>query len=51
MNCSEYKNIQEFQGAGNLITEQQTYYFNPLLQIAQRRKETTARTSHTSAVQ
>ena len=51
MNCWEYKYIQEFQRAGKLITEQQTYDFNPLLAIAQKRKETTVRTSQTSAVQ
>jgi hypothetical protein len=51
MNCWEYKYIQEFQRAGKLITEQQTYDFSPLLAIAQKRKETTVRTSQTSAVQ
>jgi hypothetical protein len=51
MNCWEYKYIQEFQPAGKLITEQQTYDFNPLLAIAQKRKETTVTTSQTSAVQ
>ena len=51
MNCWEYKYIQEFQRAGKLITEQQTYDFNPLLAIAQKRKETTVTTSQTSAVQ
>jgi hypothetical protein len=51
MNCCEYKYIQEFQRAGKLITEQQTYDVNPLLAIAQKRKEMTVRTSQTSAVQ
>jgi len=47
----EYKYIQEFQRAGKLITEQQTYDFNPLLAITTKRKEATERTSHTSTVQ
>ena len=51
MNCWKYKYIQEFQRAGKLITEQQTYDFNPLLAIAQKRKETAVRTSQTSEVQ
>jgi hypothetical protein len=51
MNCWEYKYIQEFQRAGKLITEQQTYDFNPHLAIAQKRKETAVRTSQTSEVQ
>ena len=51
MNCWEYKYIQEFQRAGKLITEQQTYDFNPLLAITTKRKEAAERTSHTSTVQ
>jgi len=51
MNCWEFKYIQEFQRAGRLITEQQTYHFNPLLTITPKRKEATERTSHTSTVQ
>ena len=51
MNCWDYKYIQEFQRAGKLITEQQTYDFNPLLAITPKRKEATERTSQTSAVQ
>ena len=51
MNCWEYKYIQEFQLAGKLITEQQTYDFNPLLAITPKRKEATEITSHTSAAQ
>ena len=51
MNCWEYKYIEEFQRAGKLIIEQQTSEFNPLLAIAQKRKEMTVRTSQTSAVQ
>ena len=38
MNCWEYKYIQEFQRAGKLITEQQTYDFNPLLAITPKKK-------------
>ena len=51
MNCWEYKYIQEFQRAGKLITEQQTYDFNPLLAITPKRQEATDRTSQTSKVQ
>ena len=51
MNCWEYKYIQEFQRAGRLITEQQTYDFNPLLAITPKRKEAADRTSHTCTVQ
>jgi hypothetical protein len=51
MNCWEYKYIQEFQRAGKLITEQQTYDFNPLLVITPKRKEATEGTSQTSTVQ
>jgi len=51
MNCWEYKYIQEFQRAGKLITEQQTYAFNPLLAITPKRKEAAEITSHTSTVQ
>jgi hypothetical protein len=39
MNCWEYKYIQEFQRAGRLITEQQTYDFNPLFAIASKEKK------------
>ena len=39
MNCWEYKYIQEFQRAGKLITEQQTYDFNPSLWSHQREKK------------
>ena len=48
MNCWEYKYIQEFQLAGRLITEQQTYDFNPLVAITQKTKEAAERTSHTA---
>jgi hypothetical protein len=51
MNCWEYKYIQEFQRAGRLIMEQQTYAFNPLLAITPKRKEAAEITSHTSTVQ
>ena len=39
MNCWKYKYIQEFQQAGRLITEQQTYDFNPLLAITPNKKK------------
>ena len=39
MYCWEYKYIQEFQRAGKLITEQQTYDFNPLLAITPKTKK------------
>jgi len=51
MNCWEYKYIQEFQRAGRLIMEQQTYDFNPLLAITPKTKEAAERTSHTGTVQ
>ena len=51
MNCWEYKYIQQFQRAGRLITEQQTYDFNPLLTITPKTKEAAERNSHTSTVQ
>jgi len=51
MNCWEYKYIQEYQRAGRLITEHQTYDFNPFLAITPENKEAADRTSHTSTVQ
>jgi len=51
MSCWECKYIQQFQRAGRLITEQQTYAFNPLLAITPKRKEAADRTSHTGTVQ
>ena len=38
MNCWEFKYIQEFQRVGRLITEQQTYDFNPFLAITPKKK-------------
>jgi len=35
MNCWEQKYIQEYHRLGKLITEQQTYEYNPLFTIAQ----------------
>ena len=34
MNCWEQKYIQEYHRLGKLITEQQTYEYNPLFAIA-----------------
>ena len=39
MNCWEQKYIQEYHRSGKLITEQQTYEYNPLFAIAQERNK------------
>ena len=39
MNCWKQKYRQEYHRSGKLITEQQTYEYNPLFAIAQERNE------------